>query len=235
MAFFRTLSGAASGGNANLPYYEYEISTLENGTIDTSRGGCWYVKYGNIVHLHLAVKDLTVETTTRVFTMPEGSRPPHSSAFGLGVGADRTKIANVSVGAVSGACNLWSESTTAQIDLEYTVDDQGGSGIDSFCQDVSSLITPDTPYTFSGLTYKAVRIGNMVFLRAEANVDGAPAVGTGYKIFDIDSTLRPSAAHCNWCWGASSSNAVVSISSTGTITVTAGAWFRFEAFWFIGS
>lgn len=115
-------------GNA-IEYTEYTIDALTNGTIDTSRGGCWYSVYGNVVHLHLSVKDLTAETTTNVFTLPVGLRPPHVSAMGIGVGASRDKRANVSIGAVSGACNLWSESTTALIDAEWMIDDSGsGSG-----------------------------------------------------------------------------------------------------------
>lgn len=115
-------------GNA-IEYEEYTIAALNNGTIDDSRGGCWYAVYGNVVHLHLSVKDLTPETTTNVFTMPVGLRPPHVSGMGVGIGASRDKRANVSVGASTGNCNLWSESDTALIDFEWTIDDSGsGSG-----------------------------------------------------------------------------------------------------------
>lgn len=116
------------GSGGALDYEEFEITSLTNGTIDTSRGGCWYAKYGNVIHLHLSVKDLTAETTTNVFTMPVGLRPPHVTCMGIGIGADRLTKSSVSVGAQSGACNLWSESTTAVIDVEWMIDAQGGGG-----------------------------------------------------------------------------------------------------------
>lgn len=102
-------------------YEEVIITTLNNGSIDTSRGGCYYRRFGRIVHLHLSVKDLTEETTTNVYTMPTGYRPPYSSGMGIGIGASRDKRANVSVGASTGTCNLWSESTTALIDFVYII------------------------------------------------------------------------------------------------------------------
>lgn len=115
-------------GNA-IEYMEYTIDSLTNGTIDTSRGGCWYARYGNIVHLHLAVKDLTAETNTNVFTMPVGLRPPHVTCIGIGIGEDRNPASSLTVGAVSGVCNLWSEATRALVDVEWTIDDSGsGSG-----------------------------------------------------------------------------------------------------------
>lgn len=121
------IEGSGGGGSA-IDYVEYTITSLTNGTIDTSRGGCWYSKYGNIIHLHLSVKDLTAETTTSVFTMPSGLRPPHGLAMGIGIGAARDNRASVSIGASTGVCNLWSESTTAVIDVEWMIDAEGGSG-----------------------------------------------------------------------------------------------------------
>lgn len=118
-----------SGGGGGLPYAFYEITTLTNGSVDSTRGGCWFIKYGNVVHLHLSVKDLTAETSTEVYTMPAGSRPPQVTAMGIGIGADRTTTASASVGASSGKINLWSESTTALIDMEYIVNDQTGGGV----------------------------------------------------------------------------------------------------------
>lgn len=229
MAWYNATSGGSGG--AAIDYVEIEITSLTNGTIDTSRGGCWYAKYGNVIHLHLAVSGLTPETTTNVFTMPEAFRPPHVTCMGIGIGADRLTKSSVSVGAQSGVCNLWSESTTAVIDVEWLIDaDASSSAVET---DVTSLITKNSQYTFSNLKYEAKRVGNTIFMVAESNVDNAPSVGTGFKAFDIDASIRPSTAHANWCWGASSSNAVVSVSATGAITVTGGAWFRFEVFWFI--
>lgn len=117
MAYFPSGIG---GGLA--PTYEFvTITALTNGTIDTSRGGCYYKRYGNIVHLHLSVKDLTVETNTNVFTMPSDLRPSNITAIGLGIGDTRDKLASVTVGAASGACNLWSQSTTALVDFVYMI------------------------------------------------------------------------------------------------------------------
>lgn len=118
MAWYRATGGS---GGAAPGYEEVIIDTLTNGTIDTSRGGCFYRRYGRVINLHLSIKDLTPETTTTVFTMPEGYRPPYASGMGVGIGATRADRANVSVGATTGNCNLWSESTTALIDFVYIV------------------------------------------------------------------------------------------------------------------
>ena len=117
MAYF----ASGIGGGAAPEYEETIITTLNNGTIDTTRGGCFYIRYGKVIYMHFAVKDLTAETTTNVYTMPESLRPPHIIAFGTGIGADRTTNSSLSVGAATGTCNLWSESTTAVVDLIYIV------------------------------------------------------------------------------------------------------------------
>lgn len=130
-----TIYDIVGSGGSGLVYQETTITSLTNGTIDTSRGGCWYARWGNVMHLHLSVKDLTVETNQNVFTIPSSLRPPHITAMGLGIGEDRTKLASVSIGAASGVCNLWSQSTTALIDVEWLIEDSsatGGSGADNY-------------------------------------------------------------------------------------------------------
>lgn len=117
MAWYR----ATSGTGGAVKYEETEINTLTAGTIDTSRGGCYYRQFGRVVHLHLSVKDLTPETNTAVFTMPSDLLPGHAAAIGLGIGDARDKLASVSVGGSSGVCNLWSQSTTALVDFVYII------------------------------------------------------------------------------------------------------------------
>lgn len=117
MAWYRATGGSGGG----IKYEEVVIDTLTNGTIDDSRGGCYYRQFGRVVHLHLSVKGLTPETNTAVYTMPSDLRPGHNTAIGLGIGAARSDLASVSVGGSTGTCNLWSQSATALVDLVYIV------------------------------------------------------------------------------------------------------------------
>lgn len=80
-------------GSAGIDQIEADLTALENivqglqtvtktdfteltaGNIVTAAGGCYYLKCGNLVHLHLAINELTVNTNVTVLTLPEAIRP----------------------------------------------------------------------------------------------------------------------------------------------------------------
>lgn len=50
------------------------ITTLTNGTINDTNGGCWYYKNGHHIHVHIAVSGLS-SSSTEICSMPEEYKP----------------------------------------------------------------------------------------------------------------------------------------------------------------
>ena len=55
--------------------------TLDAGAHYDSFGGCWYYKIGHRVRVHIGVSGLTANTTTVLWTLPQGYRPYSGIAF----------------------------------------------------------------------------------------------------------------------------------------------------------
>ena len=61
----------------------HQSFTPTAGTSYANYGGCYYEVFGKIVHLHFGISNLTANTATTIYTIPEGLRPP-SKIFAQG-------------------------------------------------------------------------------------------------------------------------------------------------------
>lgn len=70
-----TIDERLNNANALATVTPIEITSLTNGSVDTSRGGCWYYKIGTRVHAHIAVTGITASSWVAITTLPAGYRP----------------------------------------------------------------------------------------------------------------------------------------------------------------
>lgn len=83
----------------------------------SSFDGCYYYKRGSRVHVHIGISDITANTRTTVFTLPQGFRPYRAiTQYGTA-----SSIANIAKATISklGVIDVYSSGTYANIDLEY--------------------------------------------------------------------------------------------------------------------
>lgn len=101
-------NGAYNGTGSNLKYSANgEIVgtntglgkttwTPTSGSSYSSYGGCYYEKYGRVVHVHVGVSGLTANTATVVYTLPSSHRPS-STVFAHGTGGAWNNIGYVEI------------------------------------------------------------------------------------------------------------------------------------------
>ena len=79
---------------------------------------CWFERVGNVCYLHIDIKDLTANTNTYIYTLPEGYRPADYVRL-VGNGQESwTAQAGVTV-ASSGTLNVYSTDRYAIIDGSF--------------------------------------------------------------------------------------------------------------------
>lgn len=85
-------SGGGGGGEETIhtPFTPSGCSNYAN------YGGCYYETYGNLVHVHVGVYQLTANTATIIYTLPSEVRPP-SVVFAHGTGGAWNNIGYVEV------------------------------------------------------------------------------------------------------------------------------------------
>lgn len=83
-------------------------------------GGCYYEKYGNVVHVHVGVSGLTAgDTDYNIFTLPSGYRPA-SYVFAHGTGGTWNNLGYMHVGA-DGSIHVRSAGNYCGADITYLV------------------------------------------------------------------------------------------------------------------
>lgn len=97
---------ATSGGSISF--------TPTSGSSYSTYGGCWYAKDGNIVEVHVGISGLTANTSTTIFTLPEGFRPK-SLYVTTGNSSAISNLARMRI-ATDGTITVYSASTTALLD-----------------------------------------------------------------------------------------------------------------------
>ena len=110
----------------------------------------------------------------------------------------------------------------------------GGSGKAVGIRDVTNLITPSSGIVLdSGFNYKAVQVGNVVFLNARGTItSGAASAGTNFDLFDIDQSIAPQMTTDNFAYGTGASNRyVMSNLDRLKVRVDTGSWCGFEIYW----
>ena len=82
-------------------------------------GGCYYEKFGPIVHVHVGVSGLTANTATNIKTLPSDFRPP-STVFAHGTGGAWNNLGYLQVDS-SGVVMVRSEGTYCGADVTFMV------------------------------------------------------------------------------------------------------------------
>lgn len=82
-------------------------------------GGCYYEKFGSVVHVHVGVSGLTANTATNIQTLPSGFRPP-SLVFAHGTGGSWNNLGYLQVDS-SGTVMVRSEGTYCGADVTFMV------------------------------------------------------------------------------------------------------------------
>ena len=85
-------SGGGGGGEETI----HTPFTPSQGSSYANYGGCYYETYGNLVHVHVGVYQLTANTATIIYTLPSEVRPP-SVVFAHGTGGSWNNIGYVEV------------------------------------------------------------------------------------------------------------------------------------------
>ena len=88
------------------------------GSSDPFYGGCYYERYGNIVHVHVGVKSITTNTVLQIYTLPSEVRPSVPAGqtkvtiFGHGTGGSSSNIGYLDVSS-DGVVQIRSNGGTA--------------------------------------------------------------------------------------------------------------------------
>lgn len=89
-------------------------------TNSTTHGGCYYERYGNVVHVHAGAKGLTSGGTDyTIITLPEGYRPA-TTVFGGGTGGSWNNLGYIDIH-TDGTVHIRSEGTACGAELTYIV------------------------------------------------------------------------------------------------------------------
>ena len=106
-------SGGGGGGEQTI----HTPFTPTSGTSYENYGGCYYETYGNLVHVHVGVYQLTANTATIIYTLPSEVRPP-SVVFAHGTGGSWNNIGYVEVRA-NGEIYVRAQGTGCGADAFY--------------------------------------------------------------------------------------------------------------------
>ena len=124
-------NGAYSGTSSNLKYSANgeiigtNTATSKttfpptSGSSYTNYGGCYYEKWGKVVHVHIGVSGLTASTATDIYTLPAGYRPT-SPIFTYGTSGSWNSIAYVEI-RTDGVINVRSVGNYCGADVSFMV------------------------------------------------------------------------------------------------------------------
>ena len=104
---------------SDIPTVSKTAFTPISGTSYANYGGCYYETYGNIVHIHIGVVNLTANTATIVYNIPAAIRPA-SPIFAHGTGGSWNNIGYLEV-QTSGDLYVRSQGTGCGADAVYLI------------------------------------------------------------------------------------------------------------------
>ena len=93
--------------------------TPTSGSSYSSYGGCYYEKYGRVVHVHVGMSGLTAGTATVIYTLPSGYRPS-TTVFAHGTGGAWNNIGYVEIYA-DGRISVRSQGAYCGADITFLV------------------------------------------------------------------------------------------------------------------
>lgn len=121
--FVAVADAPSTGGTADTILTTHNFLATTGGSISftpttgsaySTYGNCWYAKDGNIVEVHVGISGLTANTSTTIFTLPEGFRPK-SLYVTTGNSSAISNLARMRI-ATDGTITVYSASTTALLD-----------------------------------------------------------------------------------------------------------------------
>ena len=80
-------------------------------------GGCYYEKYGRVVHVHVGVMSLTTGTATNIYTLPSGFRPT-TVVYAHGTGGTWNNIGYMEI-STAGVVTVRSQGTYCGADITF--------------------------------------------------------------------------------------------------------------------
>lgn len=93
--------------------------TPTSGSSYSNYGGCYYEKWGNVVHVHVGVSGLTTGTSTQIYTLPSGCYPT-SPIYAHGTGGAWNNIGYLEI-STTGAVTVRSQGTYCGADAVFMV------------------------------------------------------------------------------------------------------------------
>lgn len=93
--------------------------TPTSGSSYSNYGGCYYEKYGRVVHVHVGVSGLTAGNATNIYTLPSGYRPS-SPVYAHGTGGAWNNIGYLEI-STAGVVTVRSQGAYCGADITYLV------------------------------------------------------------------------------------------------------------------
>ena len=91
--------------------------TPTSGSSYSNYGGCYYEKYGRVVHVHVGVSGLSTGASTNIYTLPSGYRPT-SPVFAHGTGGAWNNIGYLEI-STAGVVTVRSQGTYCGADVTF--------------------------------------------------------------------------------------------------------------------
>lgn len=113
------ISGSYKVNGTAIDAYSTTTFTPTSGSSYSNYGGCYYEKYGRLVHVHVGVSGLTTNTSTNIFTLPTGYRPS-SPMFAHGTGGSWNTLGYLEI-STAGVVNVRSQGTYCGADAFFIV------------------------------------------------------------------------------------------------------------------
>lgn len=93
--------------------------TPTSGSSYSNYGGCYYEKYGRVVHIHVGVSGLSTGVSTNIYTLPSGYRPS-SPVYTHGTGGAWNNIGYMEI-STAGVVTVRSQGTYCGADVTFLV------------------------------------------------------------------------------------------------------------------
>lgn len=91
--------------------------TPTSGSSYSNYGGCYYEKYGRVVHIHVGVSGLSTGVSTNIYTLPSGYRPS-SPVYTHGTGGAWNNIGYMEI-STAGVVTVRSQGTYCGADITF--------------------------------------------------------------------------------------------------------------------
>ena len=114
-----TNAGVVKANGVSISSTTRNSFTPTSGASYSGYGGCYYEKYGNVVHVHVGVSGLTANTATNIATLPAGYRP-HSMVCAHGTGGTWDNLGYLQI-SDAGVVMVRSKGTYCGADVTYIV------------------------------------------------------------------------------------------------------------------